>query len=60
MMFHSNELAPGMSPYARSEEDVLRLRHDLTVFAEKLSAQYDVEFCTLAEIRKLWEKNARS
>jgi hypothetical protein len=60
MMFHSNELAPGMSPYARSEEDVLRLRHDLTVFAEKLSAQYDVKFCTLAEIRKLWEKNARS
>jgi len=54
MMFHSNELMPGMSPYCASEEDLRRLMSDIEGVVRGLSIRYALQPCTLSEARGEW------
>lgn len=58
MMFHSNELKAGMSPYCATAEDVSRLRKSVEAFLEKLTHRYSVSFLTLADVRQAWLRRA--
>lgn len=54
MMFHSNELKAGMSPYCASEADVDRLRKQIEELVERLVKRYEIQFGTLSEVKERW------
>lgn len=50
VMFHSVELVPGASPYARDEGEVARLREGLDALLAHLSERYSVESMGLSDL----------
>jgi hypothetical protein len=50
MMFHSNELYPGASPYNKTWEDVEFFISRIIQYSHWLSKNYELEFCYLSEM----------
>lgn len=55
-MYHPNEVIPGASPYAATEEDVNDILLTQKVFFDYLFNRYHVECVTISQVRDLYRK----
>ena len=53
MMYHPNEVIPGASPYAATEEDVNGILLTQKNFFDYLFSRYKVECVTISHVREL-------
>lgn len=60
MMYHPNEVIPGASPYAATEEDVNGILLTQKVFFDYLFNRYKVECATISQVRELVSKRGYS
>lgn len=56
MMYHPNEVIPGASPYAATEEDVNNILLTQRIFFDYLFNRYPVECVTISQVRDSFRK----
>ena len=53
MMFHSNEIIPGASPYVQTHDELFFFLNNMKTYFDKIKTNYEVEGITLSDIPKI-------